>query len=456
MGIISLIIPSTLLPAISLSLCFGLHCDISLGVIHMSLSPNTALNTTGEPTGLNASTPALRGWVDQPNGRGTIDILWSCASTFFVCVWVMLHLNVPAPEDTIYTLFWRKIKWVVWALLAPELLMLFASGQWASAKRSVVDMKALGYEDWSMIHAFYADSGGFVFQARGSQAFPVTAKQVWYLVQAKYMQIPSITTKEIWDKSKVDRVGKTIAGLQAGWLIVQVIARGVQHLPITLLELSTVAILVCTGATFFFWFYKPLNVGTPTILYSNTSVKDILIQAGSAANVPFRDTPLDFVESHLYTSSQMPLHRCWGVQKRPLPRIPNDRDSRLHNLSTVVVVTIPTAAFSLLHLVAWHFHFPTRLEQLCWRWTCVAMCVVLASYCTVEAISIVWDGYTTTGLTTLNGYKLKWPTNILFFGPAVLYMSARMVVIGEICFSLRLLPSGCFETISWSEFLPHL
>jgi hypothetical protein len=404
----------------------------------------------------NDSMPKLRGWVDQPDQRGTMDIIWSCVATLFVCVWVMLHLNVPAKEDGILTLFIRRMRWLVLALLAPELLMLFASGQWASAKRSVDDMVSLGYENWSMIHAFYADSGGFVFKARESRAFPVTAKQIWYLVQRNYMQIPSITKKEIWDKSKADRLAKTIASVQAGWLISQVVARAFQGLSITLLELSTVALLTCTGATFFFWFYKPLNVETPTFLYSNSSIEEILIKAGSAADAPFRDTPLDFVEPHLYTSSQMPLHRFWGVQQRPLPRIPNDRDSRLHDLKTLLIVTIPTASFSLLHLAAWNFNFPTRFEQHFWRWTCVSMCIVLSAGCTVEAVSIIWDGYTTSGLTTLNGYKLKWPTNLLFFIPGVLYMAARMIVIVEITMSLRLLPAGCFENVRWTEFLPHL
>ncbi len=249
----------------------------------------------------------------------------------------MLHLNVPAKEDTTWMLFLRKLRWLCLTILAPELLMLFASGQWASAKRSVAEMGRLGYSNWSLIHAFYADSGGFLLSARDSTPFPVTAKQVYYLVHKRYLQLPAITKEEIWDKSKADKFAKTIAGLQAGWLVAQVMARALQQLPITLLELSTVALITCTGATFFFWFYKPLNVDTPTILSMDLSIAEVLLLAGDEASTPFRDTPLDFVEPQLYTSSQMPLRHWWGVQQRPLPRIPNDRDSRLHNFQTVVI-----------------------------------------------------------------------------------------------------------------------
>ena len=121
----------------------------------------------------------------------------------------------------------------------------------------------------------------------------------------------------------------------------------------------------------------------------------------------------------------------------------------------ILIVTIPTATFSLLHLIAWHFDFPTKAELLLWRWTCVSMTVVLGTYCITEAASIVVEGYTTTALTTLKGYKLRCTTNILFFGPGVLYMCARMVTIVEVIISLRLLPAGCFETVQWTQLLPH-
>ena len=367
----------------------------------------------------------------------------------------MLHLNVPAKDDDLWTLFVRRARWLMFALLSPELVMLFACGQWASAQRSVADMHSLGYEYWTMVHAFYADMGGFVLHPPDCTSFPITAKQVHYLVQQRYLPIPNITKKEIWDKSKADMFAKTVAGFQAGWLVTQVIARGIQHLPVTLLELSTVALMPCTGAALFFWFNKPLNVETPTNLQLEFSVAEILVRAGEPAKAPFRDTPLDFIEPNIYTSSQMPLASCWGVQERPLPRIPNDRDSRLHNLRIVLIVAIPTASFSLLHLIGWNFAFPTREEQLLWRWTCISMGIVLGIGCFAEAMSIIVDGCTTSSLTNLGGYKLRWPSNLLFFIPGFLYFSARLIVVVEIVISLRRLPPDCFEVVQWSQLLPH-
>lgn len=396
------------------------------------------------------------GWVSSPTQRGTLDIIWSCVSTLAICCWVMVHLNIPAKYDTKWIRFLRKARWLVLAVLAPELVMLFACGQWASAQRSVAEMQTSGYHDWTMVHAFYADMGGFVLESPDSQPFPITAKQMHYLISRGHLRMPKITKEEIWDKSKADMFAKCVASFQAAWLVAQVISRGIQHLRTSLLELSTVALVTCAGATIYFWLSKPLNVDTPTVISLRTSIAEVITQAGEGVEASWQDTPLDFIEPNIYTSSQLPFGKHLGVKERPLPRLPNDRDSRLHNFHTIVVLAVPTASFSLLHLIGWNFDFPTPLEQLLWRWTCVAMGIILGSGCLIEAISIVAEGYTTSGLTTLNGYKLRWPTNLLFFVPGFLYMSARLIVIGEIVASLRYLPPGCFEVVQWSEIFPHM
>jgi hypothetical protein len=277
-----------------------------------------------------------------------------------------------------------------------------------------------------------------------------------YLIARKYVSPPAISAKEIWDKSKADFFAKAVASLQVGWFVVQMIARACQRLPITLLELATLALINCSGATFFFWFSKPLDVGLPTLLDSDFSLAQIRKEAGQAAKTTWQDTPLDFVEPLRYTSTQFPFNQLWGICERPLPRLPNDRDSRLHDLRTVLMVAIPTAAFGTFHLIGWNFVFPTRVEQVLWRWACLGGGIVLGLGCTVEAVSIVLNNYTTTGLTNLGGYKLRWPTNLMFFIPAFLYVSARVIVIVEVALTLRALPHGCFETVQWTGFLPHV
>lgn len=190
----------------------------------------------------------------------------------------------------------------------------------------------------------------------------------------------------------------------------------------------------------------------------NTAVTTILIQANQecAINATHSDTPLDFADPLQYTSEYFPLNHLWGEQRRPLPRIPNDRDSLLHSWKVVLVVAIPTAAFGLLQLAAWNFTFPTRQEQMLWRYTCVSNGIVLGIGCALEAGAILSSGYTKSGLHTFNDYKTRWSWNIAFIVPGAMYVSASLIVIIETIISLRALPPSCFTTVQWTTFIPHL
>lgn len=187
-----------------------------------------------------------------------------------------------------------------------------------------------------------------------------------------------------------------------------------------------------------------------------TSIRTVLEGAGNEVYKHWENTPLDFAEPLAYTSKKMPLSHLWGVQDRPLSRVPNDRDSRLHNWKVVLIITIPTAAFGTFQLIAWNFIFPTRAEQMLWRYTCLGNGVVLGVGCVLEAAAIIASGYTVAGLDTFNGYKLQWPRNLLFFIPGSMYFCARAVVITEVVISLRALPAGCFDTVAWTSFFPNI
>ena len=163
----------------------------------------------------------------------------------------MLHLNIPASHDGSWTLFFRKLRWLLMGALAPEALLLSPGGQWASAKQSRADMKALGRKHWTMVRGFYADSGGFVLRPHHTPSFPLSAKQIRFLVERNYIKVPDLSEQEISDKSKADRFTKTLACLQTGWFMTQCAARRIQDLSISL-ELSTAAIMICTSAIYFF------------------------------------------------------------------------------------------------------------------------------------------------------------------------------------------------------------
>jgi hypothetical protein len=79
-------------------------------------------------------------------------------------------------------------------------------------------------------------------------------------------RLPRIHESQIRDKSKADGLAKTIVCLQAGWMVLQTIARLAQHLPITLLEINTNGHVLCALALYLLWWSKPLEVKDPILL----------------------------------------------------------------------------------------------------------------------------------------------------------------------------------------------
>jgi len=81
-----------------------------------------------------ASKLRAKGWVEQPNYRGTFDILWVSLVTIGISTYTMLCLNVPAPKDTYVQLIYRRMLWMLLGIIGPEFVLTYAAGQWSRAK----------------------------------------------------------------------------------------------------------------------------------------------------------------------------------------------------------------------------------------------------------------------------------------------------------------------------------
>ncbi|KAK8134775.1 hypothetical protein PG984_006787 [Apiospora sp. TS-2023a] len=123
----------------------------------------------------NCTLPSHRGaYIAAPNVRSTLEIVWSCTSILILCSWSILHLNVPdqyTPQSKSQTisrliwLTWRKVKWMLLSLAAPEYILAKAMASYRSAWLNLPRLKTLADEDdvpWSMTHNFLADMGGIV------------------------------------------------------------------------------------------------------------------------------------------------------------------------------------------------------------------------------------------------------------------------------------------------------
>lgn len=256
------------------------------------LLPVRAAPVPGSPQPIISNTTApYVGFVKDPDGRGTVSLVVSCLITLLLCVWQALHFNVPEKGRTSWDALMMNVLWITIGIYAPELVVFTAWRQWSSAQllgkiaqeeivknehnesatQDTIDRK-LDEEihverstetyrkpkrkyHWTQVHSFFASTGGFAFEiddnpdAKNPQApflpaacprrLTLTARGVALLAQCGLL--PDIPEAEIQDKSKANNMAKALVVLQASWMLVQVLGRLADHLPITLLEINTVA-----------------------------------------------------------------------------------------------------------------------------------------------------------------------------------------------------------------------
>ena len=114
-------------------------------------------------------------FVSGSNVRSTLDILWSSLLAIFLCTWTAQHLNLPSQEDEegffklLWYSIWRKLKWMLVAIVMPEFMLGKALGDAVAAYRSsrCKDMRAHAKNtnaEWTLTHGFYANMGGIILR----------------------------------------------------------------------------------------------------------------------------------------------------------------------------------------------------------------------------------------------------------------------------------------------------
>lgn len=98
-------------------------------------SPNARRNQLVEA--IMSQNHTLQGWTTSGGGRGTLDIVWTCLFTIFLCCWTSLCVNVPPLNSTWVHRLREKLKLALLGILGPDFLIILALGQWESAHRSV-------------------------------------------------------------------------------------------------------------------------------------------------------------------------------------------------------------------------------------------------------------------------------------------------------------------------------
>jgi len=294
---------------------------------------------------------------------------------------------------------------------------------------------------------------------------------------------PKITEREIQDKSKGDALSKGLVIVQTGWFVMQCIARGVEGLPITELELVTLAFAILNFVTYWLWWNKPLSVDCAAPVYkkpsSDRGSRDT--GGGEGEGEGKHEGEGDGIggggdESEADRAGVVLFLKIWRGMMQPLRpfvemglgkgeyiaaekrvctyyagELNDDEESRIY-LAVAVVATI----FGALHCIAWSFSFPSPAEQILWRVSSVAItCVPVLNWLAYHHLDSVEKAFSDLPDCLSRPLSFIFLILISALSPLV-YVPARVLLLVLPFLSLRSLPAEAYQTIHWTTFIPHI
>lgn len=455
---------------------------------------------------------AMVGWYSPPNLRGTLDLVWGCAFTIFICTWTANHINVPPYGSSASWRFWYKVKIMLLSLLSPEYTASVAALDLRSAIVLTRRMRGLGYDQWTIKHSFFVLMGGYMIECDQCwRALDVDTFLEWLengqlqirqpegspkkstsktktgtsatkaktssakrddntIVHEKPSSIdsvvapnntiilPWITAIDIEDRSKADWMLKAIASVQLIWLIVQCIGRAVQKLPLSALEATTIAYVACALFAYGAWWNKPYDLQSPAVV--------------------------SIALNHPLASRAKEMRPYIGFDEEPKMKF-DDRTYILYVLGTFTIL----GSYSGLHLLAWGVHFGSTLEQQLWRWLTVSLLAIHVPLCTAslfiqtragavtvkKACIATWQWVAESILRPITPKVARpllkqlhvldcldkeslppWPARPPILVLTLQYVFTSMYLMAESFVGLRRMPMLLYITVNWIKVLPHI
>ncbi|KAF8659469.1 hypothetical protein AX16_001836 [Volvariella volvacea WC 439] len=447
------------------------------------------------PSPLCVVTAALSAGACDPNRKRTIfDILYSCLGVIFLCTYISIHHNIPDQNDSWGKKTWLKIQTMLYAVVAPEIVIM-----WALRQRIMAGSIAEWGKErkWTRTHGFFVQMGGLMIEVEKGKKYEVVycdyngtaiIKGLKSYTNRSIENLPAIRKKEIQDRGKGDILAKTIVILQTLWFVAQCIARRVENLVLTELELVTLAFAALNVVTYILWWDKPLNIEYPIYLDEEGNRVDGPEEREEAtwyekfwkvATGNWSQADRGEEEIALLRGGEESIREDLGVKmlwKRiknplaivfePLLKMTNaETIGKRTSVPSFYAASLTTnqhqiAYFSAsvigiifggIHLIGWNFSFLTATELWLWRASSLVLTVI------PSIIAISWPLH-------VNWWDVEgddpFIDRVLWFVLArigtPLYIAARVIILFLAFFSLRDLPDSAYSNIKWSNFIPHI
>lgn len=286
------------------------------------------------------------------------------------------------------------------AVIAPEIMIIDAISEYIKAKFYAHQTPNLRDDGWTLTHLRFAEAGGFFYRSRDRESKIRDMRHLAELIQSRKLRKPPVSADELNSRSQSDWFIKGLAMCQIIWFGIQVLFRAIQHFQNTALEISVIAFVFGSVAVYAFNWNLPQNVEYPVML---TGKND--------------DRPTRKMEKLKRQKTEVFQLALFGV------------------------------LFGAVHCLAWDSPFPTPAERLTWR-ICAASTTGLAPVISrgMYLLSVPRD-------RDADSVSKLWVLTLFFIG---LYVIGRITLIVLAFTALRALPADVYQTIDWTNYLPHV
>lgn len=273
---------------------------------------------------------------------------------------------------------------------------------------------------WKLAQGWFATMGGIGLVLReedrklesGQNCMTVTPKGV--ILLAGWDMLPDIPKSVVLARSKSSGLAKALVVSQASWMFIQTIARKFAGLPITLLELNTIAHVCCAFVMYIIWWSKPQDADELITI----DVSDCVPCSEHLKREGFNRIGLAFRAEDYYSLQ------------------PGEKFS----LRQTLILGSTALLYGAIHIAAWNGHFPTTAERLLWR---ISSCTVTGDAVIIVAILGLNIDDKIKSVSIIGGYLI------------FLHLFGRLYLVVEAFISVRSLPLAAYETVNWVGFLPH-
>jgi hypothetical protein len=332
---------------------------------------------------------------------------------------------------------------------------------------------------WTITHGFFAVMGGFMlFGGDDKPERTLLPDQLDGLSTSGEIGFPKITEEEVEDKGKGDILSKGLVILQTGWFVTQIVARKVQGLSITELEVATLAFAVLNFVIYGLWWHKPLDVKCAARVYKkqgseithvvevnkleeqggsaggdNGGVWAVCQRAGKAACGGLEDAMIAIKQRGCFDVWWFPFGEMMGfaAADKEDKRVGTFYAWDVTGKDVQTVVAAVGTVFGSIHLIGWSYAFPSHTEQLLWRVSSLAItCLPIV----IWGAAVIYQSLNRSrGLLAL---VAKHTCRFSVTMGSTLYITSRVVLLVLPFLSLRSLPPDAYRTVSWTMLIPHL